>query len=36
MEPMSLVAMPHRYRARFMLRNETTLWKAIEEFVSVE
>jgi 3-hydroxyphenylacetate 6-hydroxylase len=32
----SLVAMPHRYRARFIPRNEAILRKAIEESVSVE
>ena len=36
MDPTSLVAMPQRSRGRFMPRNEAILWKAIEEFVSVE
>jgi len=36
MDPMSLVAMPHRYRARFVPRNEAALKKAIDEFVAVQ
>lgn len=35
MDPMSLVAMPHRCRARFTLRNEAILWRAIEELLFV-
>ncbi len=36
MDPTSLVAMPHRYKARFVPRNEAMLRKAIEEFVPVD
>jgi 3-hydroxyphenylacetate 6-hydroxylase len=36
MDPTSLVAMPHRYRARFVPWNEGVLRKAVEEFVPCE
>jgi 3-hydroxyphenylacetate 6-hydroxylase len=36
MNPTSLVAMPHRYIARFVPRNEAVLKKAINEFVAVQ
>lgn len=36
LDPTSLVAMPYRYRARFVPRNGAILRKAVEEFVSVE
>jgi 3-hydroxyphenylacetate 6-hydroxylase len=36
MDPTSLVAMPHRYKARFIPRNEAVLRKDIEGFVPVE
>jgi len=36
MDPTSLVAMPHRYMARFVPRNTVVLRKAIEAFVPVE
>ena len=36
MDPTSLVAMPHRYMARLVPRNEAVLRKAVEEFVPIE
>jgi 3-hydroxyphenylacetate 6-hydroxylase len=35
-DPTSLVAMPKRYRARFVPRNETTLRNTLANFVAVE
>lgn len=35
-DPTSLVAMPHKYRAKFVPRNETALRHSIATFVAVE
>lgn len=35
-DPTSLVAMPHRYRARLVPRNEAVLRKAVKEFVPID
>lgn len=35
-DPTSLVAMPHRYKAKFVPRNEPALRAAIRDFVAVE
>lgn len=35
-DPTSLVAMPNRYKVKFVPRNEEALRKAIKEFVPVE
>ncbi len=35
-DPTSLVAMPHKYHAKFVPRNEAALRKSIEEFIAVE
>jgi 3-hydroxyphenylacetate 6-hydroxylase len=36
MDPTTLVAMSHRYKARFVPRNEESLSKAIKDFVVTE
>ena len=35
-DPTSLVAMPNKYRARFIPRNETALRQSIKDFVAVD
>lgn len=35
-DPTSLVAMPRKYRARFVPRNEAALRKSLNEFVALE
>jgi len=35
-DPTSLVAMPNRYLAKFVPRNEAALRQSIEDFVAVE
>jgi 3-hydroxyphenylacetate 6-hydroxylase len=35
-DPRSLVALPNRYKVKFVPRNEPMLRKALEEFVAIE